>query len=300
MRQRLASVACEVGLVGSLTTMGISDRDYYRPADAPAPWSMTTTLIVVNVAVYAIELLFDGRIFGKSLFDWLSLSTDVATQPWRFYGVVSYGFVHDPQLFAHIFFNMLGLWCFGREMEEGYGRREFLRFYLAAIVAGGVAFLLGDWIVGKSGEVFGASAGVLALVVLYIFRFPRRTILLMGVIPMPAWALGVLFLVLDLSGSVGGQTQTAYAAHLGGALFGFVYYRAGLNLERWLGGDWRFWKWRPRPSLRVVDPDDSDHDEKSVDEILAKISQTGEASLTKKERETLERASRRYQRRRGS
>jgi hypothetical protein len=94
----------------------------------------------------------------------------------------------------------------------------------------------------------------------------------------------------------------ANVAHLGGAAFGFVYFRSHINLGRLMPrklSDISGSLFRLRPKLRIHDPADEVVDlNRQVDEILEKISREGEASLTKKERRTLEDASRRYQRRR--
>jgi hypothetical protein len=86
---------------------------------------------------------------------------------------------------------------------------------------------------------------------------------------------------------------------LGGAVFGFIYYRTGLNLGRLIPRRLSMGAFRWRPKLRIHDPEEAGKDlNQQVDRILEKISRQGEASLTKSERRTLEEASRRYQRRR--
>ena len=143
--------------------------------------------------------------------------------------------------------------------------------------------------------------------VLYALNFPRRTLLLFFVIPMPAWLLGVLAVAYDIYGAMGGaEPNVAYSVHLAGAAFAFAYYRLGWNFTRmtagrfhwlrlpaWLGG---------RPRLRVRRPEDEPEEDpeadlsREVDRILEKIGREGEASLNAKERRTLEAASRQYRR----
>ena len=78
----------------------------------------------------------------------------------------------------------------GRSVEERYGKWEFLRFYLVAIVLGGIYWTIRTWNGGNQGMV-GASGGVTAVCMLFVFCFPRVEVLMMGVIPIPAWVLGV-------------------------------------------------------------------------------------------------------------
>jgi hypothetical protein len=125
--------------------------------------------------------------------------------------------------------------------------------------------------------------------------------LLMGILPIPAWALGVFYVAYDMFG-VGAANPTdhvAHVAHLSGVAFGFVYFKSGWNLGRLIPQRLSGSMFRFRPKLRIHDPEEASRDlSNQVDAILEKISQQGEASLTKKERRTLEEASRRYQRKR--
>ena len=79
-----------------------------------------------------------------------------------------------------------------------------------------------------------------AIVILYAFRFPRTQVLLFFVIPMPAWVLGLMIVVLDMLGIVGmGNNTTGYVVHLGGALFGALYYQTGFRFSSLLARRWR-------------------------------------------------------------
>jgi hypothetical protein len=145
------------------------------------------------------------------------------------------------------------------------------------------------------------------IVLLYALNFPRRTLLLFFVLPVPAWFVGVLVVAFDVHGAMVRRPgdMTAYAVHLAGAAFALLYYGLGWNLSRLWPKSFSFsLRWlRPRPRLRVRSPDDEDGPPEGnlteeVDRILEKISREGEASLTRKERRTLESASRQYQKRR--
>ncbi len=110
-----------------------------------------------------------------------------------------------------------------------------------------------------------------------------------------------LYLIYEFAALERGRGDyVAHAAHLGGALFGFIYYKTGWTLfslfpgnvlKRGLG--------QRRPKLKLHSPEQDDESlSRRVDEILEKISREGEASLSKDERRVLEDASRRYQKRR--
>lgn len=278
--------------------MGISDRTYYRD-DERSTWlgnrSMVINLILLNVAIYAVQLLL-GTEFTKAI----SLQSNLLQEPWHFWQLLTYGFAHDPEKITHILFNMFFLWMFGTDLEQIYGRAEFLRFYLVTIVVAGLVWV-GVESFGQGGPsvLLGASGGVMGLMILFVLHFPRRMFYIWGIIPMPAWALGCLYVLGDVLGAAEKTGNVAHVAHLSGVAFGFLYYRAGWNLGRLVPQRLSGTIFRLRPRLRIHDPEDASRDlNAQVDAILEKISQQGEASLTKKERRTLEEASKRYQRRR--
>lgn len=281
--------------------MGLYDRPYYREDDGPN-WfnarSMVVNLIIVNVAVFLADWLSDNwltRHFAEQ--------PDLFRRPWEFYQLLTYGFLHDQRQIAHILFNMFFLWMFGTPVEEIYGRAEFLRIYLVAIVVAGLAWALIQVFNPGGNPMVGASGGIMAIMMLFVLNFPRRLIYIWGILPVPAWFLGVMFVAADLLGALDPRgTDVANVAHLGGAAFGFVYFRARWNLGQMMPrrlSDLGRGLFRMRPTIRIHDPQDDSVDlNRQVDQILEKISREGESSLTKKERRALEDASRRYQQRR--
>ena len=258
------------------------------------PKMVTTQLIVITVVIYFVDEFFLRSTASKHL----SLGSDLFQGDWHIWQLLSYGFMHaplrEPNGFLHIFFNMLGLFIFGRDVEVRYGRQEMVRFYLLAIIVSGAAWLLVQILTDQpSSGLVGASGGVAAVVILYCFNFPQRQLFLMGIWPMPAWALGVLFVSWDLFGAAGGGTaKIAYVAHLAGAGFASGYYLLGWNLSR-LGSIPGKKLLQRKPRLKVHRPDAAEKTEQAADKILAKIREHGEESLTKKERRIMEDYSRR-------
>jgi len=281
--------------------MGFYDRDYQRGgyyARSPgfrlgAPRTMTTNLVIVTCFVYLAQLLSNNWVTHVC-----ELSADWYRQPWQAYRLLTYGFIHSPTDLWHILLNMFALWLFGREVESRYGRREFLAFYLVAIVIAGIVWTMAEIPSRGNSIVLGASGGVAAVVVLFAMNFPYRTILFMFVIPMPMWVAAVIMVVMDAFGAMNRSGTVAFTAHLGGAMFGFLYFQWGWRLERWLPSGELWKRLRPKPKLRVHDPDTADDTDTRVDEILKKIQEQGRDSLTRSERRTLEEASREYQKKR--
>jgi len=285
--------------------MGIHSRDYIRETRPPGfsggssdQWAIKY-LLIANIGVFVLQLMSRGP--GSGLTGLLSLSLD-DLQHFQLWRVLTYGFCHSPTHLSHLLFNMYALWLFGRLLEPIYGSREFLAFYLTAIVVSGLCFVGVHATQAQSAPVIGASGGVMAVVMLAAMHYPREKLLLMFVIPMEFRWLAVLYIIVDLGGFAQGGTGVAHMAHLGGAAFGIAYkhfnwriLRTWNNLlSRSSGGGKR--RWMPparRPKVKIYQPSQENLDDQ-VDEILDKISREGEASLSDRERSILKDASRRY------
>jgi membrane associated rhomboid family serine protease len=285
--------------------MGFHDRGYSsRGFGAGSSWTAVAALLVANVAVFVANMV--GPREPASLNDLLALHGELPRQPWRIWELLSYGFAHAvPRgggLPWHIIGNMLTLWFFGRAVEDLLGRAEFLRFYAVALVVAGLAWLASVALGptgGANAQLIGASGAVTAVLAVFIWNFPHVTVLLWGLLPVPAWALGVLYVVWDLQGTTSLATNVAHIAHLAGAAFGVLYAWRGWNLAGFGDLPGRLSGWRRLRGggrFRVFHPDDAEDDaslQEQVDRILEKISRSGSSSLSAHERETLERASRR-------
>jgi membrane associated rhomboid family serine protease len=288
--------------------MGFSDRGYYRydtPYRSGSDWTAVITLIIANVAVWVLNLLADNHVN-----EMLALNGALPQRLWEVWKLITYGFAHelpkdDPPW--HLVFNMLGIFFFGRAVEQVLGRAEFYRFYFASIVIAGLSwvvsvnFFSGGMPPGST-SLIGASGGVMAVMAVFIWYFPRQEVLIWGILPVPAWALGILYFVSDFWGAAHGRDDVAHVAHIGGAVFGLLYAWRGWSLTGLADVGSRLRQMRRR--FKVVRPDEDfssgpdDEDEVSlqakVDQILEKISRSGESSLTRDERDTLTRASRRF------
>lgn len=293
--------------------MGIYDRDYYREPSRRRRsilpnWSMITYIIVINVILF----FANGFLLTSDNKEWLTrfllLDSSTIRHPLYYWKFLTYGFVHDPRGIQHILFNMLGLFFLGGEVERRLGSREFLRFYLATIIFGGIVWSICN--INTVSGCLGASGGVVGVCILFALMFPHRTLYFFGVVPIPAWAFAILIVVMDVAGAIGiGHQRVAYAVHIAGAFFAFMYdsYRWNFgrmfdSIKKRLTGGFR----RPnssnrsssskKPELNLFKPDnEEDKMSKQVDEVLKKYSRVGESGLTAKEREILKKASNHYQ-----
>ncbi len=289
--------------------MGLYDREYYhdRPEGIVIPPVQQTavgTIILINGFVFVLGWLLDPQ----WLLAHLAVGADLF-QSWHFWELLTAAFAHAG--LWHIVFNMLVLWFFGTDVERLYGKARFWRFYLSAAVLaslGWVAsenFLLG--VRDPAVRMVGASGAVAAVVMVFVCHYPRRIVLLWGILPLPVWVLALLWFGMDLANysqellGAGGR-NVAYAAHLTGAVLGWAFYRWHWTLldvlpwrklfrrTRHLGG---------RPPLRAYRPEEDELEsldeqalEAEVNRLLDKINEHGTDSLTPEERRFLQRAAR--------
>ncbi len=289
--------------------MGFEDRDYSRsnaPGGGLSQYSMITILIAINVIVFVLD-----SFTAKSFFQaengtigvaghWLSNQLALDTQRWYFpWTWLTHGFAHasiDTQIgIWHIAGNMLTLFFLGRPIEQRLGRWEFMKFYLLAILAGGAGFYLVQFLSGWSpASVLGASGAVSAVVALFIFYYPRQTLLIWGVLPVPAWLLGLIMLLMNLKYAIVPDSGISWEAHLAGAAFGLAYFWFGWNFTRLKMPKNIATKMAGSGPLKIHNPNPSGGNEKlteQADAILEKINVHGEGSLTARERKLLKRYS---------
>ncbi len=294
--------------------MGIYDRDYYQNESGSGSFGgkgVCFWLIVCNVIAFVVQLTTRTPDHAPSAFTTsLVLNVDkvIHGEVWR---LLTYAFLHDPSSPFHILFNMFFLWMFGRAVEEIYGAKEFLSFYLVSAVVGGLAYVGVELLRGSPNSTcWGASGAVTAVLVLFALHFPNLKILFMFLIPMRIITFVAIIVGIDALALIGdGRKGVAVAVHLGGAAFGYLYYKY----------QWRILNWWPsrmsmrprrnvRPRLRVFRDDEdtalSDQAEPErifdaeVDRVLAKVAAHGKSSLTERENQVLLKASEVYKQRR--
>jgi membrane associated rhomboid family serine protease len=186
--------------------MGLDSRDYYRPSGIGGfsffP-PVLKNLIIINVAVFFIQMIFDnisfGGVPGAYIFNrYLALNPLTGIDPvglpnnFQIWQLLTYQFMHAN--FTHILFNMFALWMFGMEIENMMGPKKFLTYYLACGLGAGLFQLLLAPLFSSAmapmGPTIGASGAILV-----IFEFM----------------------------SVGGQSLIAHFAHIGGAITGLIF-----------------------------------------------------------------------------
>jgi membrane associated rhomboid family serine protease len=141
-------------------------------------------------------------------------------QGWR---LVSYGFVHADA--AHLLFNLLALYSFGRAVEPVFDRTfplgGFAGFYLSALPISLLPVLIARWRVSEY-RCLGASGAVSAVIFAYVLLEPRG-ILLVFFVPMPAILFAILFVAYSWWAARARRDRIAHEIHLAGALYGLVW-----------------------------------------------------------------------------
>ncbi len=262
------------------------------------PW--VKRLLIANAAVFfGMWLIRSATLFGLLAFQ----PARLLYQPWT---LVTYMFVHGD--FWHLFFNMLALFFFGPPLEERWGSREFLKYYLICGLGGAALSFVFAW----NAAVVGASAAVYGVMLAFAMNWPNAPIYVMGIFPIKAkWLVGI-FVALTLMSAMGrAQDGVAHFAHLGGFVTGFLYLKLDYRISQGMG----WWKKKlssrhrhrftviPGDSGNVRPPSNSSsrtrrrEEERLLDEVdrvLDKISKAGLASLSAEERRLLDEVSRRY------
>ena len=300
----------------------LENRDYMRSGPSEGPWrfrwSATVTLMAVLTIAFVLQCIND--VYVQSLVErWLALTPSALAlgYVWQF---ITFQFLHVTIL--HLLGNLLGLWFFGRFVENVLGTKRFLIAYFGSGVLGGllqcVLMLLfpGHFVP----FVFGASAGEMGIFAIFCRLEAGSEIGWNFILPIRAeillWITAAISLFFTIVPSFRGGL-VAHAAHLGGILTGLAWVKLGWHRDfvtlPWEGLLTRWRRWRPsmsrerkRALVRAASvkseswkrPDAETPEEiptadfisKEVDPILDKISKQGIHSLTERERKILEAA----------
>jgi membrane associated rhomboid family serine protease len=169
-------------------------------------------LLALNISVYFLQL---------TLFSQESIYSALALNPARFpsawWTVVTYMFVHA--WLAHLAFNMFTLWMFGPRLEQVWGTRSFVQFYLWCGIGGALAHL----IFAQHTAVIGASGAISGVLVAYALRWPDEEVYLFGVIPMKSRWLIAAMIGMNIIFALSPGSGIDWTAHVGGMAFGWLF-----------------------------------------------------------------------------
>ena len=296
--------------------------NYYRPGGFGFSFfpPVIKNLLIINGAVFLIQMLMQGISFqgisGELLIEhWFALNPlGYNFQVWQ---LITYQFMHGG--FMHILFNMFALWMFGIEIENMWGSKKFLIYYLLCGVAAGITQLVLPPLFNEQlAPTIGASGAIFGVLIAFGMVFPNRFIFLYFFIPIKAKYLIIGYILLELYAVPQGG-NVAHLAHLGGALAGFIYILFDKDTDTALrsifkrtsrkmkkpynpfGGISDTFKHKNEEDIQeakyyeIKDEDKGNKKEEisqeQIDKILDKISQSGYQNLTDKEKKILFEAS---------
>ncbi len=280
------------------------------------------TILIINAIMFFLTYLMRGYHFGDvriaefiyqyfALFPFEGIPGLPDFYPWQ---LVTYQFMHAN--FSHIFFNLFALWMFGSELEQEWGSRKFITYYLLAGIGAGLAQLLISPMLGEFGPTVGASGAVYGIMVGFALTFPERTVMIFPIfVPIRAKFMIIGLIAFDLIMGLTDTGNVAHFAHLGGAAAGFLLLKFGdkMGIYRIFSGVKKRnqveygtqntysapvyqMNWHAKnkePEQRKSDPNytislnGEDLTQQKIDEILDKINKQGYAGLTEREKKIL-------------
>lgn len=248
---------------------------------------VTSGLVALNLVIFLLQV-FDVALSGGRMTEALGLRRD-GLETGQFWLLFTHLFLHSPDLWFHILFNMVALWFAGREVEYDLGAKRYLFIYFTGGIVGGLlqvyAGTPNTLLIGASGSIFAillafttvhANTVITALLFFIIPLRVRGRYLGMGLIiaSLALWILGL-------------DAQFGHLAHLGGAFTGYLICRFwGYGNRTWLERRLRLGSDRPG-GVEMLYPGRG-RDER-MDKILDKVSKDGFQSLTPEERSALDR-----------
>ncbi|WP_343330060.1 rhomboid family intramembrane serine protease [Polaribacter staleyi] len=259
-------------------------------------------LIYVNIAVFIFTLLisvfqdlYKGQI--NWVVEWFSLDDNFSSLLYKPWTLITYGFLHAD--FLHILLNLVTLYFIGNLFIEYFTQKQLLTFYLLGTFFGGLLFMVSlnyfPLFQGQSSMLVGASAGISAIFIGITTYIPNYQLKVRFIGFVKLWHFAAIWVGLDILALSGGNAG-GHFAHLGGALFGFLYVKKAANKEI------KLWdqlssifsvKKKPlktvykSPKKTTNSVKNTSLNQQQIDHILDKISKSGYDTLTKAEKEFL-------------
>ena len=215
---------------------------------------MIKNLIVIMVAVFLLQKILEIGHIQTYFYHFLYYFALVPSLVWKEYFLWQLGtyiFLHGGVF--HLLFNLLALWMFGGELENYWGPKKFLRFFLFCGIGAGICTVLFTPEIYQRIPVIGASGAIYGLLLAFGWLFPNRLIYIYFLFPIPAKYFVIVFGLIEFFSSMqGAGGGVAHLTHLGGLLFG-LFYMAYPMIRQKIRRDYYKRKWSQRgPNDRNV------------------------------------------------
>ena len=271
-------------------------NEQYSPTGFKVLPTIVKHLLIINVLMYfAYYVLLKQGIINLNYYLGIwSLSTGL----FRIWQPLTYMFMHGS--FDHLFFNMFSLWMFGSALENFWGSKRFLFYYLVCGIGAGLLNML---VPGAHVSV-GASGAVYALLLAFGMMWPNNYIYLYFLVPIRTKWFIIGMIVIELFEGIFRSTDgIAHFAHLGGMLIGFLiilYWKrhggmtGDFSIKNWFNSLKNRKKYtRYEEVYEKVPRSDEEYNyqkaqkERDIDAILDKVARSGYESLSKEEKDLL-------------
>lgn len=284
------------------------DRSYMTPNSDDTAKKTLTWIIGANIVVFVLQNIFDPAGSAGLIKRFFAFHAD-SLQSGMIWTPLTYSFLHSTgsALPLHLIFNMVVIYFFGKTAIASLGQKRFLQLYFGAVLLGGLFWFAASF-VSDAGSVIGASAAASALLIFFACLDPDREMLLFFVLPVKPRYLAYFLVGLAVLGLffqelfANGPNVVAHSAHLGGMLFGYLYFKYVYQANPYDNSGTislsfaRFFK-KPKTAKSTagytyrVNVSKETRDLKGeVDRILDKINSKGFASLSANEKEILDEA----------
>lgn len=253
-------------------------------------------LIVINIIFFIIPLLLNTFLWlfelkDISILDYFVVEADLMSLIFKPWSLITYGFLHGS--FSHLFWNMIMLFYFGNILVNYFGDKRLLNVFFNGILFGGIIYIISynlfPVFTGVSSKMIGSSAGVMAILFYITSYNPNHTIRFFF-INIKLLYIAVFLLLMDII-QIPVENSGGHIAHLGGALIGFLMFRSFKGIDFVDIYTDLTTKKNNKKIKRNKTFSGSNFDQKKIDSILDKISESGYESLTKDEKNYLFKAS---------
>ncbi|MBT3664014.1 rhomboid family intramembrane serine protease [bacterium] len=246
-------------------------------------------LISINFVIYVLQSLAGKEDIFFRLF---GLVPNVFISELMLWQPFTYMFFHAPYYssvgISHILLNMLGLWVFGRELEQAWGKSKFLKYYFLTGIGSGLITYLFQ--INSDNPVIGASGAVYGILLAYGISFPNRMLYIWGLIPVRSIWLVVIMGSIAFFGLLGRADGISHVTHISGMLIGYI-----LLKKKWQLADIIFAMRKKTVEFQVQRKEDralkKKYINRDIDIILEKIKEVGFSGLSNEEQSKLYEAS---------
>lgn len=248
-------------------------------------------IIFLNIAIYLAPFLINTIFFlfkikNIDLIKWFTIDADFGQLIFKPWSIITYGFLHGS--FSHIFWNMVILYYFGKILNNLFGDELLKKLYLSGIAVGGLTYVLSYNIFpvfnGVESAMIGASAGVMS-VLFYLTSYSPQMGIRIFFFDIKIIYIALFLFFYDII-QIPLNNSGGHIAHIGGAIWGYYYCISNNKGEDFTQSILNIFKTTKKKNTKASDNNNS-FDQKKIDSILDKISDSGYDSLTKKEKEYL-------------